>query len=142
MQTVELAEGAEQSAFAQMMAELIRQNLADHPHKQRDFARMRGRVALIATDAQITITLRFQAGSLKVHSGYHGIPDLIVRGPSAALIDLSRLPPHPTLRFLPDFRSDVAHSLARALFERKLRIGGLTSHPRLAYGLSQVLSIH
>jgi hypothetical protein len=139
---IELASSAEDSAFAAMMAELIRQNLSDHPHKRGDFAAMRGRVALVAEDAEQTITLHFRGGKLRVHEGLFGIPDLVVRGSSENLIDLSRLPPHPRFKFLPDVRSDVARSLARALLSRKLRIAGLGSHLVLAHRLSNVLSIH
>lgn len=139
---IEIYPGAEQSAFAAMMAELIRTNLEDHPEKVRDFQRMRGRVALIAEDADTSITLHFQGGKLSVHPGLFGVPELVVRGPSEALIDLSRVPPHPRARFLPDLQSSAARSLGRALFERKLRIGGLASNVLLAFKLSRVLSIY
>jgi hypothetical protein len=139
---IELAPSAEESAFAAMMSELIRANLADQPHKRRDFARMHGRVALVAEDAEQTITLHFRGGLLQVHNGLFGIPDLVIRGTSEQLIDLSRLPPHPRFKLLPDFRSAIAHALARALYERKLRISGLTANLGLAHKLSNVLSIH
>jgi hypothetical protein len=138
---IELAPGADESAFAIMMAELIRANLRDHPEKAGDFQRMYGRVALIAEDAESTITLFFRGGRLTVYPGLFGIPDLVVRGSSESLIDLSRVPSHPRFSFLPDFRSSVVRSLARALYERKLRIRGLTHQPTLALGLSRVLSI-
>ncbi|HEX5660973.1 MAG TPA: SCP2 sterol-binding domain-containing protein [Polyangiales bacterium] len=139
---VTLDPAAESDAFAIVISELIRQNLADHPDKKRTLAAMRGRVALVAEDAGTTITLRFRDGQLTVHSGLHGVPDLVVRGPGEALIDLSRLPNHPRLPFLPDYRSPVARSLARALWERKLRIRGLSGHVQLFVRLGHVLSIH
>ncbi len=140
--TIELFPGAEDLPFATIMVDLIRANLADHPHKRRDFAAMHGRVALVAEDVGLSITLRFQRGRLSVHRGLHGIPDLVVRGPSSALIDLSRLPPHPRLKFLPDFRSDVARALALALRERSLRIHGLLGHGALSLRFARVLSIY
>ncbi|HEY6882019.1 MAG TPA: SCP2 sterol-binding domain-containing protein [Polyangiales bacterium] len=140
--SVTLDAAAETDAFAIVIAELIRQNLADHPEKRADLAQMQGRVALVAEDAGTTITLRFRDGALVVHSGLFGVPDLVIRGPGEALIDLSRVPNHPRLKFLPDYRSPVARSLARALAERKLRIHGLAGHLRLALRLSHVLSIH
>jgi len=139
---IELSPSASENAFAVMMAELIRANLADHPDKARDFSAMHGRVALVAEDADTSVTLLFSGGKLSVHAGLYGIPDLVVRGPSEALIDLSRVPPHPRFSFLPDFRSDVVRSLARALVDKKLRIYGLVSHPGLGLRLSRVLSIH
>jgi hypothetical protein len=139
---VTLDAAAESDAFAIVIGELIRQNLADHPHKRDELAKMRGRVALIAEDAGTTITLRFKDGALTLHSGLFGIPDLVVRGPGEALIDLSRVPNHPRLKFLPDYRSPVARSLARALRDRKLRVRGLVGHVQLAVRLGHILSIH
>ncbi|MDB4972578.1 MAG: hypothetical protein JWN48_919 [Myxococcaceae bacterium] len=139
---IELCAGADESAFAIMMAELIRTNLADHPEKKADFQAMNGRVALVAEDAESTITLLFRRGRLSVHPGLFGIPDLVIRGTSEALIDLSRLPNHPRFSFLPDLRSSVARSLARALLQQKLRIRGVTVHPGLALKLGRVMSIH
>jgi len=139
---IELARSAQDSAFAAMMAELIRQNLSDHPHKRAHFEAMHGRVALVAEDAEQTITLHFRGGGLRVYQGLFGIPDLVIRGSSENLIDLSRLPPDPRFKFLPDVRSDVARSLARSLFQRTLRITGLGSHLVLAHRLSNVMSIH
>lgn len=139
--SIELASDAEGNAFAAMMAELIRQNAADHPDKLRTLASMRGRVTLIAVDAASTVTLHFGRGRLTVHGGLFGVPDLVVRGTSEALIDLSRIPKHPRLRFLPDLRAPAARSIARALVARELRIGGLRSHPRLALKLAHVLAI-
>jgi hypothetical protein len=140
--SIELSAGSEQNAFAGMMAELIRSNLADHPEKQHDFAAMSGRVALVAEDAESVVTLHFRRVELRVHSGMLGVPDLLVRGSSASLIDLSRIPPLPRARFLPDLRSSVVRDLARAIYDRSLRIHGLLAHPLLAMRLSHVLSIY
>jgi hypothetical protein len=139
---VTLDPGAESDAFAIVISELIRQNLADHPQKRGELAKMRGRVALVAEDAGTTITLRFRDGQLTVYSGLFGVPDLVVRGSGESLIDLSRVPNHPRFSFLPDYRSPVARSLARALLERKLRIRGLPGHVGLFVRLGHVLSIH
>jgi hypothetical protein len=103
---------------------------------------MVGRVALVAEDAQTAATLRFRAGKLSVYPGLYGIPDLVVRGPSEAMLDLSRLPMFPRLPFLPDPRSDVTRSLARALVERRLRIYGLLENLGLGLRLGRVLSIY
>jgi hypothetical protein len=125
-----------------MIAELIRANLADHPEKQHDFARMRGRAALVAEDVDATITLHFREDGLHVHAGLHGIPDLMVRGSAEALIDLSRIPPHPRLSFLPDPSAPVTRSLARQLIDRRLRITGLPLHALFGLRLTRVLSIY
>jgi hypothetical protein len=140
--SIELADGAEQCAFAVIMAELVRENLKAQREKERDFHAMCGRVALFAEDAEVSITLHFQRGRLRVYEGLHGIPDLTIRGASELLIDLSRVPSHPRFAALPDPRSQVTRSLVRALRERRLRFGGIASHAGLALKLSRILSIH
>jgi hypothetical protein len=138
----ELYPGASDHPFATMMVELLRTNLRDHPAKLRDFAAMSGRVALVADDADTACTLCFRRGKLTVHAGIHGVPDLLVRGPSDALIDLSRIPPLAGAPQLPDPRSAVTRSLARALYERRLTFNGFTRNLGLGLRLSRVLSIY
>ncbi len=139
---IELQGGAENLPFAAIMADLVRTNLSDHPKKRADFAKMRGRVALVAEDVDLAITLYFQAGRLSIYPGLFGIPDVVVRGDSTGLLDLSRLPPHPRLSFLPDARSDVARSLVEALRAKKLRLYGFLGNLGLGLRFARVLSIY
>lgn len=139
---VSLAPGADVLPFAVMMAELVRQNLHDHPHKRRYLRKARGRVALVAEDADVCCTLRFKDDRLVVHPGLFGIPNVVIRGPSSALIDLSRVPPHPRLGALPDLRSEVARALISALRRRELRVYGLLAHLPLGLRLARLLSIY
>ena len=139
---IELHPGAEDSPFASMMVQLLRQNLLDHKSKLADFERMRGRVTLVAEDIDAAVTLRFEQGKLCVHPGVHGIPDLVLRGTTDALVDLSRMPPDARLTFLPDLRSDVAKAVLRAFREKRLRVLGAAAHPLLMLRLSHVLSIY
>ncbi len=139
---IELYPGAEDSAFASMMLELLRQNMADHPAKLAHFAKMRGRVTLVAEDIDAAVTLRFDAGKLSVHRGVHGIPDLVIRGDSNVLVDLSRIPKSSRLKALPSVSSEPARAVGRALKEKRLRLFGALTHPRLALHLSEVLSIY
>ncbi len=139
---IEFVAGADQLPFAAIMADLVRTNLVDHPKKRTDFNKMRGRVALLAEDADLAITLHFQGGRLSVHRGLFGIPDLVIRGDSSGLIDLSRLPPHPRFPFLPDVRSEVARAIGCAFRENKLRIYGLIGNFPLGLRFARVLSIY
>jgi len=139
---IELYPGADENAFASMMVELVRQNLLDHASKRSDFAHMRGRVALVAEDIDSAVSLHFAHGKLRVHRGVHGIPELVLRGTTDALVDLSRMPPDPKLSFLPDFRADATRSVVRAFRERRLQLFGALSHPLLTLRLSRVLSIY
>jgi hypothetical protein len=139
---IELYPHADDQPFAAMMLTLIRQNLQDRPDKLADFERMRGRVALVAQDIDAAVTLRFSGGRLSVHGGIHGIPDLVIRGESVALVDLSRVPPHPRAHGFPDLTSEPGKAIVRALRERKLRFYGLFSHLALSARLSRIMSVY
>ena len=139
---LELYPGVSEHGFASMMAELLRSNLHDHPHKLRDFAAMRGRVALVAEDAETAVTLVFMGGRLRVHPDVYGVPDLTIRGSSEALVDLSRIPPLERMPALPDPRSEIVRSLARAFREKRLTVQGGMRRPGLLLRLGRVLSIY
>src|SRR5262245_53615389 len=105
-----------------MLATLMAQNLADHPERGRAFARLAGRVAIVAEDAGVALTLEFQRGRLVVHDGIVGIPDLTIRGGFEQIGDMSRME---NIGPFPDPRGEVNRAMVRALRERKLRIFGL-----------------
>ena len=54
---IQLADGAEELGLPDMLKDLIGQNLAEHSQKAADFLRLRIRIGLTITDADITITL-------------------------------------------------------------------------------------
>ena len=59
---VDLAPGAEENGLATMLADLVRQNLQAKPHKRADFNALDGTVAIVADDADVSLTLRFARG--------------------------------------------------------------------------------
>ncbi|HEX3772011.1 MAG TPA: hypothetical protein VHV30_14145 [Polyangiaceae bacterium] len=96
---IELAPGAEDNGLAVMLGDLVRQNLEAKPHKMADFKGLTGRVAIVAEDAEVALTLVFERDPAKwdrtiltIHDGIAGIPDVTIRGPSEAIIALSNIP--------------------------------------------------
>ncbi len=91
---IELAPGADENGLAVMLAGLIRQNLDAKPHKWADFVALDGAAAIVADDAGVALTLRFDRGraTLTIHDGIVGLPNVTIRGPSDAIIALSNLP--------------------------------------------------
>ena len=71
MPTIELAPGAEDNGLAMMLADLVRQNLEAKPHKNGDFDALDGSVSIVADDADVALTLRFDSGKLTIHAGQH-----------------------------------------------------------------------
>ncbi len=150
---VELAPGADESAFATMLADLVRQNLASKPHKRKDFDALDGTVALVADDAEVALTLEFRrsrghrraSGHLVVHAGIKGIPDVAVRGSADAIMALSNVPlTRPFALPLPTDRAalDVLRGMVKATRAGELRIYGLLGHLGLLSKLTRVMSVN
>ncbi|HEY8427694.1 MAG TPA: hypothetical protein VIL20_04940 [Sandaracinaceae bacterium] len=136
---VELAPGAGDNGLAVMLATLMSQNLEDHPERRSAFERLRGRVAIVAEDADVALTMEMQGGRVIVHDGIVGIPDLTIRGTSEIIADMSRME---TGRFgLPDPRGEVNRAMVAALRDKKLRIYGLPAALPLLVRFGKVLAI-
>lgn len=137
---VELGPGADDNGFALMLSELIRQNIEDHPDKQRDFLRLSGRVAIVVEDAEVAVTLRFDAGRLTVHHGIVGIPDLTIRAGSDDITQMSLMELLPRVR-LPDPRGSVTRSILRASREGRIQMYGALANLPLVVRLTRILSV-
>ncbi len=146
---IELAPGAESNAFASMLADLVKQNLESKPHKKKDFdALARGagiRVALVADDADVALTLEFAAGRLVVHDGIKGIPNVTIRGTADVIMAMSNVPltrplalPVPTDRVALEVLRDVI----RASRSGDLKIYGLFGHLGQLSRLTRVMSVN
>ena len=137
--SVELAPGASENGLAVMMATMMSQNLIDHPERRGSFERLVGRVAIVADDADVALTMELVGGRAIVHDGIVGIPDLTIRGPAEIIADMSRME---TGRFgLPDPRGEVNRAMVAALRDRRLRIFGLPSALPLLVRFGNVLAI-
>lgn len=137
---IELMEGTENNGLAAMVAGLIGQNLTDQPALTRPFTELTGRVALVAQDVGVALTLHFRGGSLDVHNGIVGMPDLTVVTGSDEILSLSLLE---TTHFgLPDPRGEHLRKIARALLSDQLRIYGVVRHLPLLLRLSRILAVH
>lgn len=147
--SIRLADGAESNAFAQMLADLLRQNLDSKPHKKKDFFRLaegRGkRIAIVADDADVALTLDFNHGRLVVHDGIKGVPDVAVRGTSDAIMTMSNIPlTRPLGLPIPMDRSslDVLREMARASAAGEVQIHGIVGNVRTLSRLTRVMSVN
>lgn len=147
--SITVADGAESNAFAQMLADLVKQNLESKPHKQKDFAGLDGDVALVADDADVAVTLAFKPeggrGSLVVHDGIKGVPDVTVRGSAEAIMALSNVPlTRPLALPIPTDGPalDVLRGMVRATRTGELRIYGLVQNLGLMNRLTRVMSVN
>jgi|HubBroStandDraft_5_1064220.scaffolds.fasta_scaffold479348_2 hypothetical protein len=145
---VQLAPGAEENGLAMMLRDLVRQNLEAKPHKSGDFEALCGSVAIVADDADVALTMRFErGGKLRIFDGIVGIPDVTIRGPSEAVLALSNMPLATRLGLpIPDPRDreavkTVQHVMG-AMRDGKLHVYGMAFHLPLVMRLTKVMSIH
>ncbi len=145
--SIDLAPGAESNGMAGMLADLVRQNLEQKPHKVADLNALDGVVAIVAEDAEVSLTMRFERGRLTIHDGIVGIPDVTIRGDSESVLTLSNLPltrwggmpmavPGQTEGW------SVLKKLGSQLLHGKLRIHGAVAHLPLMLRLARVMSVN
>jgi hypothetical protein len=145
---VSLAPGAEENGLATMLAELVRQNLDAKPHKKNDFEALGGSVSIVADDADVALTMRFErGGKLTIHDGIVGIPDVTIRGPSEAIMALSNMPlatplglPIPNPRDHESVRS--VRTVMGAMRQGRLHVYGMAFHLPLVMKLTRVMSVN
>jgi hypothetical protein len=156
--SIELAPGAEENGLAVMLADLVRQNLESKPHKVGDFVALAGAVSIVADDADVALTLRFDRGQLRIHDGIVGIPDLTIRGPSDTILALSNMPsfewgPSPIREWIgklglpiPNPGDKEAAKLVRSVVDAvksgAFHIYGAAFHLPLLVRLSRVMSVN
>jgi hypothetical protein len=131
-----------------MLSDLVRQNLEAKPQKRSDFDALAGTVAIVADDADVVLTMRFEAGGkMRIFDGIEGIPDVTIRGPADAILAMSNIPL--ATRFgLPIPRRDDPQELKtmRELFSLirsgRLHSYGALFHLPLVLRLTRVLSVN
>ena len=145
--SIELAPRAEDNGLASMLADLVRQNLEAKPHKQGDFRALAGSIAIVADDADVALTLRFDHGRLTIHDGIVGIPDVTIRGGSDTIMALSNMPLLTKLGLpLPHPRDKegvaVARSILAAMRSGTFHIYGMLFHLPMMMRLTRVMSVN
>lgn len=147
--SISLAPGAENNAFATMLADLVRQNLESKPHKAKDFhALAKGRgasIALVADDAEVALTLEFKDGKLVLHDGILGVPDVAVRGSADSIMAMSNIPlTRPLALPIPTDRTslDVLRDMVRATRTGELHVHGMLGNFRVLSRLTRVMSVN
>jgi len=145
--SIELAPGAEENGLALMLADLVRQNLDSKPHKKGDFDALDGAVSIVADDADVALTLRFDGGRLTIHDGIVGIPDVTIRGDSDTILALSNMPLATSLGLpIPNPRDKeavrVVKDIVAAMRGGKFHVYGMALNLPLVMRLTRVMSVN
>ena len=126
MDAVRLEGRAEEKGLALMLQGLLSENIAASENKRHDFNAMSSIFALVAPDAEVTVTLAFDRGSCTLYDGLHGDPDLMITANSDAIPAMSLLQIRHGLPWLFD---DNGKAFVRSLLGRDVRISVLVKIP-------------
>jgi hypothetical protein len=96
---VRMADGAE-SGLAHIVQQYLEQDQAEFEDKRRRAARLRGRVAMTASDHETSVTLEFRGDEILVFDGEREPLDASITGPQQALVRLVSGEAHPLVEHL------------------------------------------
>ena len=127
----------EPNGLASMLGGLIEANLAAHPERGKLLAKT-ATYAIVATDADVAVSIRLGAGRVAVRNGVVGRPHIFVTTDSETLIGLSSVP----LKFgLPDAMTKAGREVNRKLLKGQLKVKGLFLHPGKLARLNKLLAV-
>lgn len=138
METGFIDNRAAELPFAGILANLLAENLTQHPEKRRVFERMQGRVAIDLEDIEAAVTLAFASGKLRIGEGIDGSPEITIRTTSDRVMDLNALR---IVGGLPWYFDEAGRRVLGHLFSGRLKIRGLLSHPVLLTRLTKIMSV-
>ncbi len=139
MADIRLDDGAKNNGLAGMMTDLIRQNISNHPGRDKVFRAMKGNVVLVAKDIDVSLTLEFSPDGMVAYDGVKPPYSLKIETDSDNILKLS------TLKIkagLPYYFDKTGREVLGMLFKRRLRINGLFAHPLLLTRLTKLFSVY
>lgn len=126
----------EPNGIAAMIGGLIEANLRAHP--DRTELLRPAVVGIVASDAEVGLTLRIAPGGVSVRNGVADAADVVVEADSETLTELSSVP----LRFgFPDALTAEGRAVTAKLLRGDLRVRGLVTHAAVVSRLNRLLSV-
>ena len=135
---IALDDGAKDMGLAQMLFNLLRQNLEQNPQKLSSFETLHSNVVIVARDIDITVTLAFRKGELTIYNDIVGKADLTIIADHDAILDLSLIN---IFLGLPNYFDKVGRGILKKLLLGNLRIKGLLKHPVQLTHLTKLFSV-
>jgi hypothetical protein len=136
---ITLDDGAKEVGLAEMLFNLLRQNLEQRPQKLSSFETLHSNVVIMARDIDITVSLAFRKGELTIYNGIVGEADLTIVADHDAILDLTLIN---IFLGLPNYFDKVGRGILKKLLLGNLRIKGLLKHPIQLTHLTKLFSVN
>jgi hypothetical protein len=134
-----LDDGAKDVGLAEMLFNLLSQNLEQNPQKLSSFGALKSNVVIVARDIDITITLAFKGGELTIYDGIIGKADLKIIADHDAILELSLI----NIRMgLPNYFDKTGRNVFRKVLLGDIKIEGLLRHPLQLTYLTKIFSVN
>jgi len=134
-----LAKGAENLGLAEMLRDLLLQNLDQNPHKIEDFKKLAIDIGLIVPDAEVSITMSFKNGILTIYPKIAGKPKITITSASDIVMALSNV----RLKGgMPYYFDKAGREIVKAILSGRLKMKGMVTHFPSLIRLSRVMSVH
>lgn len=136
---IEMAEGADESAMAIMLEDIIKTNLENSKKKVRAFRKIRGNIGIVIDDVDMEIGLKFKRGTLTITPKVQKRSKVKITADSTTVTQLSTVP----IKYgLPWYFDETGKEILKAAIDGKLKIKGAAFHVPTMIRLSKVMSVH
>ncbi len=130
---------AEDNGMANMLAELMRTNIATSCYKSLCFRLLKATVGIRVPDAEVSATLVFNRGTCVVYDGIEGNTDVTIEADSEDLLALSNVN---LVAGMPFYLDAAGRDVLVKSLTRRVKIDGLVFHPVTMNLLTIVLSVN
>lgn len=135
---IELGKGTEENGLANILFELIRQNIERRSEKINDLQRLNTNVGILANDIDVAVLLRFQNGQLIIDGNISEEPEIKITTDSETILELSRIR---IIGGLPCYFDETGRGIIKKLLSGRLKIRGLFAHSIKLTRLTRIMSV-
>ena len=135
---IELGKGTDENGLANILFELLRQNIERMPEKINDLQRLNTTVGILANDIDVSVLLRFQNGKLIIDGKISEEPEIKITTDSETILELSRIR---IIGSLPYYFDETGRGIIKKLLSGRLKIRGLFAHPIKLTRLTRIMSV-
>jgi hypothetical protein len=129
---------AQDNGLANMIKDLLAQNITNHPEREKDAKVLNGGIVIDANDIEVSLTLICKNGHIHIKNGVVEPYKLKITTASDNIMKLNML----KIKFgLPYYFDKAGREVLAMLFGGKLKIKGLLAHPIMLTHITKLFSV-